>query len=70
MQKDRIKIARKKVWEKILPFSQMVFHHPQNGWVKTIREILGMTSSQLGKNYLAITLNLIMFFLIRWFCEL
>jgi len=48
VKKKHLKIARKKVWEKIEPFSHMNFHFPKNGWVKTIREILSITSYQLA----------------------
>lgn len=43
------KVIRKQLDEKLKVLKSFVGFLPQQGWVKTIREVLGMSASQLGK---------------------
>lgn len=43
------KVIREQLDEKLNILKSFVGFFPQQGWVKTIREVLGMSTSQLGK---------------------
>lgn len=46
---DTRALARKNIELRLSPLRDMVTQRPQRGWIRAIREALGMTTEQLGK---------------------
>ena len=46
---DQRALARKNIEKRLSPLRDMVTQRPQRGWIRAIREALGMTTEQLAK---------------------
>jgi predicted DNA-binding mobile mystery protein A len=46
---DKRSLARKNIETRVSPLRSIVTQRPQRGWVRAIREALGMTTEQLAK---------------------
>jgi predicted DNA-binding mobile mystery protein A len=46
---DQRALARKNIEKRLSPLRNMVTQRPQRGWIRAIREALGMTTEQLAK---------------------
>jgi len=49
MNKDRASLARKQLERRLAPLREMTLVAPPKGWIKAIRESLGMTTRQLAR---------------------
>lgn len=47
--KSKNKLARRKLDEKLIKIKHLSFEKPAQGWIKAIRDALGMTTTQLAK---------------------